>query len=160
MIAGGMEAHFLKLGRWHLMCPTVEDMRMSAARERNCNIPRIWNGKWKTHDTQSSTAPDRRYHVYCASVIDMQYCIDSIDFVDCNNNNMAGLHACDVYTNDVYACGGITNGRSWVGHSGRFHRLATLSFVKLLLCVQSLWQTHRSGRELGRVALPIVQKQH
>jgi hypothetical protein len=69
------------------------------------------------------------------------------------------LHACDVYTNDVYACGGITNGRSWVGRSGHVHRLATLSFVKLLLRAQSLWQAHRSGRELGRVALPTVQRQ-
>ena len=32
--------------------------------------------------------------------------------------------------------------------------------VKLLLCAQSLWQTHPSGRELGRVALPTVQRQH
>ena len=49
------------------------------------------------------------------------------------------LHACDVYTNHVYAGGGITNVRSWVGRSGMFHRLATLSFVELLLCAQSLW---------------------
>ena len=49
----------------------------------------------------------------------------------------------------------ISNGRS-----GRVHRLATLSFVKLLLCAQSLWQTHRSGREVGRDALPTVQRQH
>ena len=35
------------------------------------------------------------------------------------------LHAYDVYTNDVYAGGGITNVRSWVGRSGMFHRLAT-----------------------------------
>ena len=32
--------------------------------------------------------------------------------------------------------------------------------VKQPLCAQSLWQTHRSGRELGRVALPTVQRQH
>ena len=38
--------------------------------------------------------------------------------------------------------------------------MATLSFVKLLLCAQSLWQTHRSGRGLGRVALPTVHRQH
>ena len=29
-----------------------------------------------------------------------------------------------------------------------------------ILCAQSLWQTHRSGRELGRVALPTVQRHH
>ena len=40
------------------------------------------------------------------------------------------------------------------------NNIATLSLVNLLLCVQSLWQTHRSGRELGWVALPTVQRQH
>ena len=52
------------------------------------------------------------------------------------------MHACDVCTNDVYACGGITNRRSWVGRMGRIYRLATLSFANLLLCAQSLGQTH------------------
>ena len=51
------------------------------------------------------------------------------------------MYVCDVYTNDVYECGGITNRRSWVlGRSGRVHRLATLSFAKLLLCAQLPWQ--------------------
>ena len=36
----------------------------------------------------------------------------------------------------------------------------SLSFVKLLLCAQSLWLTRRLGRELGRVALLTVQRQH
>ena len=53
--------------------------------------------------------------------------------------------------------GGTTWRRSWVGRLGRVRRLATLSIVKLLLCAHSLWQTHLSGRELGRVALPTVQ---
>ena len=32
---------------------------------------------------------------------------------------------------------------SWVGRLGQVHRLATLSFVELRLCAQSLWQTRR-----------------
>ena len=29
-----------------------------------------------------------------------------------------------------------------------------------VLCAQSLWQTQRSGRELGRIAFPTVQRPH
>ena len=40
------------------------------------------------------------------------------------------------------------------------HNGNSLRFVNLLLCAQSLWQTRRSGRDLVRVALPTVQRQH